>query len=180
MAGTRASSRISSQSSAPAGSPEKTANGNKRKAQDSPKEKQPTKKQQTKLEDVGVESNDSEKPEVKNDQDHDQDMKDVAAEVEAEESKASENGATIDIRDAATVADSMAAGINPKAETPEAFKGKTSEGEDRSDPEKALKDHRGHAGLNSMSAGKDDKPSEDVPKVTLSAPLQETLLTLAG
>lgn len=60
-------------------------------------------------------------------------------------------------------------GDNKAKEHGDSFKGETKEGEDKSDPEKSLKDSRGGAGLNALDQVKADEgdKGKTAPKVCL-------------
>lgn len=181
MAGTRSSSRIAANSSSPQSSHN---SNNKRKADSSPastkskKGKKTDAKEQKTLEET-MPGNEAEQ-----DQPQDIEMKEASNGGEGAEAKPDSNAehASADTKEGAANGDHASANGNDNGngtgnkiedakrntndiqEPGESFKGENKEGEAKSDPEKALKDSRGGAGLNALDVTPGAKADVEEPE----------------
>lgn len=171
MPGTRSSARLADKPNDSSPPSVKTpSNGTKRKAESSPSSTKKGKKQQKTLEDTFPETH----QEAEKDQPEDIEMQEAGNESVG--NPGHEGGPScwfwLDKQTYVKKDNEESCDESKTFKAGDSWTGKTKEGEDKSDPEKALKDSRGGAGLNALDV---EKPKvKDIPHVSLS-----TIITAA-
>ncbi|GAB7344399.1 hypothetical protein MBLNU457_2253t2 [Dothideomycetes sp. NU457] len=158
MAGTRSSARLAGQSS----SPPKNEAGTKRKAATdaSPSKGKKGKKEQKTLEQTGIDTDETKQ------EDNKEESKEESKEENKEESKEEIKSDNKEENQDTEMKDEKPANLQEGGDgkAREAFSGQNKEGESMEDPEKALKDSRGGAGLNALDGGKPSATADGLNK----------------